>query len=181
MMRFTVLGTSSARPTIRRNVSATLVELDGESVLFDCGEGTQRQALIAGLRLSRLRLVAITHLHGDHVNGLFGLLGTLVLDGRTRPIRLVGPRGLARLVMAGRSLRLFSSGYGIELHEFGEAGEVFQGSGYRVVCQPLEHSIETLGYSIIEDDRPGGSIGNGPFSWAFNLAQPTASFSEVSQ
>jgi ribonuclease Z len=154
-MRFTVLGTSSARPTLRRNVSATLVELDGESVLFDCGEGTQRQALVAGLRLSRLRLVAITHLHGDHVNGLFGLLGTLVLDGRTRPIRIVGPRGLARLVMAGRSLRLFSSGYGIDLQEYEQAGEVFRGMGYRVLCRPLDHSIETLGYAVVEDDRPG--------------------------
>src|ERR1700681_4693063 len=113
-MRLTVLGTSSARPTIHRNVSATVLELDGESVLFDCGEGTQRQALIAGKRFSRLRLIALTHLHGDHVNGLFGLLGTLVLDGRTRPIRIVGPRGVARLVDVGLELRLFSPGYGIE-------------------------------------------------------------------
>src|SRR5712692_2882920 len=107
-MRLTVLGTSSARPTLHRNVSATAIDIDGEVVLFDCGEGTQRQALTAGLRFSRLRLIAITHLHGDHVNGLFGMLGTLVLDGRTRPIHLVGPRGLARLIEAGLHLRLFS-------------------------------------------------------------------------
>lgn len=154
-MRLTVLGTSSARPTLRRNVSATAVEMDGESLLFDCGEGTQRQALMAGLRFSRLRLVAITHLHGDHVNGLFGLLGTLVLDGRTRPIRVVGPRGLGRLIEAGRSLRLFSPGYALDLEEFEAPAEVFRGSGYRVVCHPLEHSIKTLGYAVLEDDRPG--------------------------
>jgi ribonuclease Z len=154
-MRLTILGTSSARPTIRRNVSGSVVEIDGESVLFDCGEGTQRQALIAGLRFSRLRTVAITHLHGDHVNGLFGLLGTLVLDGRTRPIRLVGPRGLARLVEVGLALRLFSRGYGIEVEEFNGPAEVWRGSGYSVLCQPLDHSIETLGYVVVEDDRPG--------------------------
>lgn len=154
-MRLTILGTSSARPTIRRNVSGSVVEIGGESVLFDCGEGTQRQALIAGLRFSRLRLIAITHLHGDHVNGLFGLLGTLVLDGRTRPIRLVGPRGLARLVEVGLALRLFSPGYGIEVQEFSGAAEVWRGAGYRVLSQALDHSIETLGYVVVEDDRPG--------------------------
>lgn len=154
-MRVVVLGTSSARPTLRRNVSATALELEGESVLFDCGEGTQRQALRAGLRFSRLALIAITHLHGDHVNGLFGLLGTLVLDGRQRPLQLVGPPGLIRLVQMGRALRLFSLPYRLEVREFDGAGEVFRGAGFRVVCQPLDHSIETLGYCLIEDERPG--------------------------
>jgi ribonuclease Z len=154
-MRLTVLGTSSARPTIRRNVSGTMLEMDGESVLFDCGEGTQRQALIAGLRLSRLETIAITHLHGDHVNGLFGLLGTLVLDGRKRPIRIVGPRGVARLVEVGLSLRLFSPGYGIDVQEFSGSAEVLRGRGYRLLCEPLDHSIDTLGYVVIENDWPG--------------------------
>src|SRR6266571_5464491 len=153
-MRLTVLGTSSARPTIHRNVSGTVLEMDGESVLFDCGEGTQRQALIAGIRFSRLQSVAITHLHGDHVIGLFGLLGTLVLDGRTRPIRVVGPIGLRRLIEMGISLRLFSPRYGIEVREFHGPAEVIRGAGYRVLCQPLDHSIETLGYVLVEDDRP---------------------------
>lgn len=154
-MRLIVLGTSSARPTIHRNVSGSVLEMSGESLLFDCGEGTQRQALLAGLHFSRLGLVAITHLHGDHVNGLFGLLGTLVLDGRTRPIRVVGPRGIGRLVEAGRSLRLFSPGYSIDLQEYDAPAEVFRGSGYRVICHPLDHSIETLGYAAVEDDWPG--------------------------
>jgi ribonuclease Z len=154
-MRIIVLGSSSARPTLRRNVSATVVELEGETVLFDCGEGTQRQALRAGLRFSRLSLVAITHLHGDHVNGLFGLLGTLVMDGRERPLRLVGPPGLARLIEMGRALRLFTPGYRLEVREFSGAAEVFQGEGFRVVSQPLNHLIPTQGYCLIEHDRPG--------------------------
>jgi ribonuclease Z len=154
-MRLTVLGTSSARPTIQRNVSGTVLEMDGESVLFDCGEGTQRQALIGGIRLSRLESIAITHLHGDHVNGLFGLLGTLVLDGRTRPIRIVGPSGLKRLIEVGQSLRLFSPRYGIDVQEFNGSAEVIRGAGYVVRCEPLDHSIETLGYVVIEDERPG--------------------------
>jgi ribonuclease Z len=154
-MKLTILGTSSARPTIARNVSGTVLEMDGESILFDCGEGTQRQALFAGVRFSRLQAVAITHLHGDHVNGLFGLLGTLVLDGRTRPIRVVGPPGLRKLIEVGISLRLFAPRYGIEVQEFSGPERVVRGSGYSVYCQPLDHSIETLGYVVIEDDRPG--------------------------
>ncbi|MGI8549759.1 MAG: ribonuclease Z [Dehalococcoidia bacterium] len=154
-MKVTVLGTSSARPTLRRNVSATYVEVEGEAVLFDCGEGTQRQALRAGIRFSRLALVAITHLHGDHVNGLLGLLGTLVLDGRQKPLRLVGPPGLVRLLETARALRLFSPRYRVDVREFSEPAEVFQGNGYRVICQPLDHLIETVGYCLVEDDRAG--------------------------
>jgi ribonuclease Z len=154
-MRLTLLGTSSARPTIHRNVSGSVLEMDGESVMFDCGEGTQRQALIAGLRLSRLETIAITHLHGDHINGLFGLLGTLVLDGRKRPISILGPKGIARLVEVGLSLRLFSPGYGIDVHEFSGAAEAYRGRGYRILCEPLDHSIDTLGYVVVEDDWPG--------------------------
>ena len=154
-MRIVVLGSSSARPTLRRNVSATVIEVEGETVLFDCGEGTQRQALRAGIRFSRLSLVAITHLHGDHVNGLFGLLGTLVLDGRERPLRLVGPPGLGRLVEMGRALRLFSPNYRLDVSEFSGAGEVFHGEGFRVVSVPLNHLIQTQGYCLVEDDRPG--------------------------
>ena len=154
-MRIVVLGTSSGRPTLRRNVSATVLEHEGETVLFDCGEGTQRQALAAGIRFSRLVLIAITHLHGDHVNGLLGMLGTLVLDGRQQMLRLVGPSGLQRLVDVSRSLRLFSPGYPVEVVECNRPAEVFRGDDFRVVCHPLSHSIETLGYCFIEDDRLG--------------------------
>jgi ribonuclease Z len=154
-MKLTILGTGSARPTIARNVSGTVLEIDGESILFDCGEGTQRQALIAGIRFSRLQSIAITHLHGDHVIGLFGLLGTLVLDGRTRPVRVVGPPGLRRLIEVGVSLRLFAPRYGIEVQEFSGPALVLRGNGYSVFCEPLDHSIETLGYVVVEDDRPG--------------------------
>lgn len=154
-MRVVVLGSSSGRPTLRRNVSATVVEVEGESVLFDCGEGTQRQALVAGLRFSRLSLVAITHLHGDHVNGLFGLLGTLVLDGRQRSLRVVGPPGMIRFVQTARALRLFSAAYPIEVQEYTKPAEVYRGTGYRIICHPLDHSVENLGYCLVEDDRTG--------------------------
>src|SRR5215210_1020681 len=89
MMRVIPLGTSSGKPTVKRNVSALAVAREGEWLLFDCGEGTQTQIIRAGLNPSRLSAIFITHLHGDHFNGLAGLLSTMGLDRRTRELTLV--------------------------------------------------------------------------------------------
>src|SRR2546423_14938307 len=92
-MKVIPLGTSSGKPTLRRNVSATAVVRDGEWLLFDCGEGTQTQIARAKLNPSKLAAIFITHLHGDHFNGLAGLLSTMGLDRRVRGLTLVGPPG----------------------------------------------------------------------------------------
>src|SRR5215204_3974748 len=93
-MRVIPLGTSSGKPTLKRNVSALAVARDGEWLLFDCGEGAQTQIIRAGLSPSRLAAIFITHLHGDHFNGLAGLLSTMGLDRRERELTLVGPHGI---------------------------------------------------------------------------------------
>src|SRR5262245_16798066 len=94
MMKIVPLGTSSGKPTLHRNVSATAVIAEGEWWLFDCGEATQIQIARAGLSSGRLAGIFITHLHGDHFNGLPGLLSTMALDRRERPLTLVGPPGI---------------------------------------------------------------------------------------
>src|SRR6266516_7257857 len=99
-MKITPLGTSSGKPTLKRNVSALAVAREAEWLLFDCGEGTQTQIARAGLSPSRLSAVFITHLHGDHFNGLPGLLSTMGLEGRERPLTVAGPRGIAPLLEA---------------------------------------------------------------------------------
>ena len=96
-VRVIPLGTSAGRPTLSRAASALAIATDGAWILCDCGEGAQITALRAGLSLSRLDAVLVTHLHGDHFNGLPGLLGTLGLEGRERPIVVVGPPGIAGL------------------------------------------------------------------------------------
>ena len=93
-MRVIPLGTSSGRPTLKRNVSGLAVAREAEWLLFDCGEGTQTQIVRAGLSPNRLSGVFITHLHGDHFNGLPGLLSTMGLDQRTRELVLRGPVGI---------------------------------------------------------------------------------------
>lgn len=156
------LGTVSGKPTITRNVSALAVAWEGEWILCDCGEATQIQIMRAGLHTSRLTAVFITHLHGDHLNGLAGLLSTMALDRRQKSLTLVGPPGLRDyLELLGR-LKILSTGYSIEVREFGpggfKAGEpatVFHNSDYRVLSLPLDHRIFALGYRVQENPRPG--------------------------
>ena len=157
-LRLIPLGTSAGRPTLSRGASALAVAGESGWVLCDCGEGAQLAAQRAGLSLSRLDAVLITHLHGDHFNGLPGLLGTLGLEGRTRPLVVAGPPGLAGLL---RTLeRAGSLGTGampvnvVEQRGDGGAVEV-PGSAFQVRSGALVHRIETYGYRIALPDRSG--------------------------
>src|ERR1700716_1161291 len=98
ILRVTPLGTSAGRPTLKRGASALAIQAERGWVLCDCGEGAQLAAQRAQIPLSRLDAVLITHLHGDHFNGLPGLLGTLGLEGRERPLVVAGPPGTAALL-----------------------------------------------------------------------------------
>jgi ribonuclease Z len=153
-MQVIVLGTGAALPTPERRTSATAVVYEGEMLLFDCGEGTQLQLRKAGLRHGRLSRVFITHMHGDHVIGLMGLLMTMELSGRERPIELYGPPALADYVTT--SSRLLSTGfrYPIIFHE-ARTGIICETETYTVECLPLNHRILTYGYAWQERDKPG--------------------------
>src|SRR5215467_3239303 len=117
-MRLITLGTGSGRPTLKRNVSAVAVSWEGEWVLFDCGEGTQTQILRSGLKFSKLSAIFITHLHGDHFNGLPGLLSSMGLDGRERPLALIGPPGITEYLNLLTRLKILSVSYPLEVREF---------------------------------------------------------------
>src|SRR4030095_16191775 len=122
-MKVVPLGTSSGKPTLKRNVSALAVVREAEWLLFDCGEGTQTQISRAGLSPSRLSAVFITHLHGDHFNGLPGLLSTMGLDRRTRELALTGPRGIAEYLDLLKRLRVAFLTYPVEVKEFSSLPE----------------------------------------------------------
>src|SRR5437016_7499425 len=92
MLAVTFLGTSAARPTVERNVSALALVREGETLLFECGEGTQRQMLRYGVSFA-LSEIFFTHFHADHFLGVIGLIRTLGLQGREEPLRLYGPKG----------------------------------------------------------------------------------------
>jgi len=157
-MRVIPLGTSSGKPTLKRNVSALAVAREGEWLLFDCGEGTQMQIQRAGLNPSRLSAIFITHLHGDHFNGLSGLLSTLGLDRRTRELTLVGPQGVREYIDTLAQLKILFVNYPLEIKEYSSLSElttVYETPDYAVSARPLDHRIFDIGYRIQERPRPG--------------------------
>ena len=155
-LNVTMVGTAASVPTAARGMAATLIARGGERVLVDCGEGTQRQLLRSGLGLVDLDLVLVTHLHADHFLGLPGMLKTFGLRGRDRPLRLVGPRGLAALMAALRPV-VGRVPFPLELDERDERdpGVPWRGEGWRVEAFPTYHSVPSLGYAVVEDPRPG--------------------------
>lgn len=157
-MRVIPLGTSSGKPTLKRNVSALAVAREGEWLLFDCGEGTQTQIARAGLNPSRLSAIFITHLHGDHFNGLSGLLSTMGLDRRARELTLVGPQGMREYLDTLERLKILFVNYPLKIKELNSTSElitVYDASDYSVSSHPLDHRIFAIGYRIQERERPG--------------------------
>ena len=157
-MRVIPLGTSSGKPTLKRNVSALAVAREAEWLLFDCGEGTQMQITRAGLSPSRLSAVFITHLHGDHFNGLPGLLSTMGLDRRTRGLGLTGPQGIREYLDLLERLRVAFLTYPVELRQFNSLAEstvVYETAEYSVSALALDHRLFALGYRIDERPRAG--------------------------
>ena len=152
----TFLGTSAGVPTRKRNVSSVALQLPqrGELWLFDCGEGTQHQLLRSDLNLSQLTRVFITHMHGDHVYGLMGLLATCGMAGAGRPLTLYGPRGLEQLVRETSRLTQLHTSYPLEIRTV-EGGAVFEDDEYTVTSAPLKHRLPAFGYRVTEKDRPG--------------------------
>ncbi len=158
MIDVVFLGTSSATPTPRRNVSSLFVQLESESLLIDAGEGTQRQILLSGMRRGRIDRILITHLHGDHFYGLIGLLNSYQLNQREDPLHLIGPPGLKAYLDFMRGMSRTQFGYEItveEVHNLTENRLLYETPDYRVIAGPLKHRIPTIGYRIEEIDRPG--------------------------
>jgi ribonuclease Z len=145
-------GTAGSVPSARRGLTATLIRRGGDALLFDCGEGTQRQ-LVSSVGLADLDAIFLTHFHVDHWLGLPGLLKTFDLRDREKPLDLHGPPGLLDLLRLMRPVygRL---GYELRVHEL-ETGEAFAGDCYRVAPFPVRHRGPAYGYALVEDDRPG--------------------------
>jgi ribonuclease Z len=146
------LGTGGSVPTARRATACLLARVGGERLLFDCGEGSQRQ-MHRSIGLVQVDEIYVTHYHADHYLGLPGLLKTYDLQSRERPLRIIGPPGLASLFQVlGRIFGRLS--YEVELVELGE-GEAIRHDGYEVRCFPVEHRMAAYGYALVEDERPG--------------------------
>jgi len=147
------LGTSASVPTAQRAPTALVVRRGGDRLLFDCGEGTQRQLLRSSVGLVELREVFISHFHADHYLGLPGMLKTFALRGRSLPLTVYGPPGLTDLFASLR--RIFGRlTYPLDLVEL-EPGDVLEREGYNLVTFPVAHGVQALGYALVEHPRPG--------------------------
>ncbi len=149
----TFIGTAASVPSRTRNTAATLISRGGERVLVDCGEGTQRQLLRSGLGLVDVDLILLTHLHADHVLGLPGLIKTFGLRGRERPLRVIGPVGL-RAFVDRLGWLIGTPGFRCDIVE-ASAEVIHDNEGAVIQAFHTDHGVPSLGYALMEDDRPG--------------------------
>ena len=148
------LGTAAARPTVERNVSSLAVVREGETMLFDCGEGTQRQMMRYGVGFTFADLF-VTHWHADHFLGMLGLMRTLALQDRTEPLRLWGPKGAERMTKKMDGLGLEKLSFPLEVRELAPGDEIAR-KDYRIRAFELNHrGAPSLGYALVEDERRG--------------------------
>jgi ribonuclease Z len=151
----TFLGTGSGVPTLTRNLACVAVQRGGELFLFDCGEAAQIQYRRAGLGFARLTGIFISHLHGDHITGLMGLLMSLQMADRTLPLALVGPPGLAEYVRCSRRALHTHFAYPMRILEARSAQLVRATESYEIRCEALDHRLLCFGYAFEERPRPG--------------------------
>ncbi len=153
-MRIVFLGTSGSMPTEARSSPALAVRLGRRILLLDCGEGTQRQMVRARVGFRKTRHVLVSHLHGDHVLGLPGLLQSMSLLGREEPLHIYGPSGLARFIQC-TSDTLGPPTFPVFVEELGGGGVVVEEADYRVVALEAKHTVESFCYRVEEAPRPG--------------------------
>ncbi|VVB83425.1 Ribonuclease Z [uncultured archaeon] len=151
MIKLTFLGTSDAVPTAERNHTSILMEYNGENILVDCGEGTQRQFRKAGLNPCKLTRILITHWHGDHVLGLSGLLQTLSFSGYNKPLFIYGPKGTKEFMKALLRTFAFQGKCKIEVEEV--EGKFFETPDFYLEAKPMTHGIPCNAYAFVRKDR----------------------------
>jgi ribonuclease Z len=154
-MQITFLGTSSAAPTVERGLSSIAIMREGELLLFDAGEGMQRNFIKAGLGMNRKMKVFITHMHADHCVGLLGLLQTMALQGRERRLDVYGQPRLKEFLLENMRIINFGLTFDVGIHVIEGEGLVVEEGEYRVTCCTAQHSVPALSYRLDEFDRPG--------------------------
>lgn len=156
-MEIFFLGTGAGVPAKLRNVTSMalkLLEERGSIWLFDCGEATQHQILHTSIKPRRIEKIFITHLHGDHIYGLPGLLASRSFQGGETEVTVYGPQGLRDFIDISLSISQTYLKYPLSVVEI-EPGVVFSDEQFVVETLPLEHGVPSFGYRIIEKDRPG--------------------------
>ncbi|MBE44683.1 MAG: ribonuclease Z [Thaumarchaeota archaeon] len=153
-LKVILLGTASAMPTYERGLSSTAIVRGGEVMLFDVGEGAQRNFLKSGIGTNRRMKVFITHMHSDHCVGLLGLLQTMSLQNRNMPMQLYGPEQINDFIHNNMKLLNFGFTFPITINTVSE-GIVVEESDYVIKAKLANHSIKSYSYCMEERERPG--------------------------
>lgn len=157
-MELEFLGTGAGAPSRGRNVSSVALKLlneRNEIWLFDAGEATQQQILSTTIKPRKINKIFITHLHGDHIFGLPGLLSSRSFQGGQDPLDIYGPVGIKKFIQTSLYLSDSHLGYPINYHEIQNVGTIFEDSMFKVVCGKLDHRIASYGYRIEEKPHAG--------------------------
>jgi len=153
-MQVTFLGTSGGAPTSLRGLSSVTVERGPEIIMFDCGEGTQRQMAKAGLNLNKIEKILISHVHGDHILGIPGILQTLSLLNREKELFIYGADGIIEFIKVVRKTIWFNPTFPIFVNQVKE-GLVCKEKDYSIYATRNDHVLPGFGYALIEQERPG--------------------------
>lgn len=153
-MQIIFLGTAGTIPTRFRNLPAVILRRNGRIFLFDTGEGTQIQFIKASLSMHKISDIFISHLHGDHIGGLPGILQSLSLSKREKLLRIFGPEGMKTYINAIYDTMNFELTFPVEIIEV-NSGTILDERDFYVKCVPAEHKIETIAYGFFEKGRPG--------------------------
>jgi ribonuclease Z len=159
MLSLTFLGTGAACPTLDRNVASIALQREGETMLFDCGEGTQRQMMRYGVSFA-LRDIFFTHWHSDHLLGVIGLLRTMgllnIFGGQERrdPLVLYGPKGAERILTQALAVGIERVKFPVEIMEL-KVGDVVKRRDYDITTFATDHRADTVGYALVEHQRLG--------------------------
>ena len=157
-MKFHFLGTSAGSPTVERNVTSLAITFEQRSgwYMVDCGEGTQQRILRTSLSLPKLKKIFITHMHGDHIYGLPGILTSRgLMCGAERPIEIYGPKGIKKYVETVLKLSYTRMHYPINIFEFQKSGELYKSDDETVSVVELSHDIPSYAYVLEESSKPG--------------------------
>ncbi|MGB9714677.1 MAG: ribonuclease Z [Candidatus Bathyarchaeales archaeon] len=154
-LRVVFLGTAGSVPTTKRSLPAILIQRKGEQIMFDCGEGVQRQMIKAKAGFHKKMKIFITHMHGDHVLGLPGLIQTMALLDREKKLEVYGPLGIKSFIQGIRDTVQFALTFPVEIYEINDVGVVCEEDEYTVNATWANHIIPSLAYALVEKPRPG--------------------------
>ena len=154
MLELTFLGTAAAVPSRDRTMSSVAIRNGPSVILFDCAEGTQRQLMLSPMSFMKVDAIFITHMHGDHMLGLPGLLQTMGMTGRKNGLLLCGPEGFSRSISMMMEACEGELEYELDIREVAP-GDVVELNSARVEVFATEHGVPSVGYLYRENDRPG--------------------------